>query len=74
MNYKKNTNSRSPEKQQEKNIVLKNLYNFFGGRENIFHVFEKKIFYRKSKGASFLNLDHSKLKVLTLNKCFKDQQ
>ena len=33
MNFKKNTKPRSPEKKQEKEIVLTNLYNFFEGRE-----------------------------------------
>ena len=33
MNFRKNTKPRSQEKKQEKEIVLKNLYNFFEGRE-----------------------------------------
>ena len=53
------------EKKQEKDIVLKNLYNFFEGRENVLDAFESKIFSIKSKGARILNPNHSKLKVLT---------
>ena len=65
MNFRKNTKPRSQEKKQEKEIVLKNLYNFFEGREKILDAFESKIFLTKSKGAGILNPDHSKLKVLT---------
>ena len=65
MNFRKNTKPRSQEKKQEKEIVLKNLYNFFEGREKILDAFESKIFLTKSKGAGILNPDHSKLKILT---------
>ena len=66
MIFRKNTKTRSQEKKQEKEIVLKNLYNFFEGREKILDAFESKIFLTKFTGASILNLDHSRLKVLTL--------
>ena len=65
MNFRKNTKPRSQEKKQEKEIVLKNLYNFFEGREKILDAFESKIFLTKSKGAGILNPDHSTLKILT---------
>ena len=65
LNFRKNTKPRSQEKKQEKEIVLKNLYNFFEGREKILDAFESKIFLTKSKGAGILNPDHSKLKILT---------
>ena len=65
MNFRKNTKPRSQEKKQEKEIVLENLYNFFEGREKILDAFESKIFSTKSKVAGFLNLDRSKLKILT---------
>ena len=39
--------------------------NFFEGREKILDAFESKIFLIKSKGSGILNLDHSKLKILT---------
>ena len=41
------------------------MYNFFEGREKILDHFESKIFLTKFKGAGVLNLDHSRLKVLT---------
>ena len=41
------------------------MYNFFEGREKILDAFESKIFLTKFKGAGILNLNHSKLKVLT---------
>ena len=65
MSFKKNTKPRSQEKKQEKEIVLKNWYNFFEGREKILDAFESKLFLTKSKGTVILNLDHSKLEVLT---------
>ena len=65
MNFRKNTKPRSQEKKREKEIVLNNLYNFFEGREKILDPFESKIFLTKFQGAGVLNLDHSRLKVLT---------
>ena len=65
MNFKKNMKARSPEKKQEKLIVLKNLYKLWQGREKIYDAFESKIFSTKSKGASILNLDYSRLKILS---------
>ena len=41
------------------------MYNFFEGREKILDAFESKIFSTKSKVGGFLNLDRSKLKILT---------
>ena len=65
MNFRKKTKPKSPGKKQEKEIVLKNLYNFFEGREKVLNAFESKIFSIKSKGSGLLNTDHSKLKILT---------
>ena len=65
MDFRKNTQPRSEEKKQEKEIVLQNLYNLFEGREKTLDAFESKIFLTKSKGAGILDLDHSRLKVLT---------
>ena len=65
MDFRKNTQPRSEEKKQEKEIVLQNLYNLFEGREEILDAFERKIFLTKSKDAGILNLDHSRLKILT---------
>ena len=62
------------EKKQEKEIVNKNLYNFYNGREMILNVFESKMFLGKSEGSSILNSDHSKFKILTPSpdKCSRD--
>ena len=65
LNFKKNTKPRSPEKKQGKEIVLKNLYNFFEYRERILDAFESKVFSIKSNGAGILNPNHSKLKIFT---------
>ena len=40
-------------KKQEKEIVLKNLYNFFEAREILLDGFDSRIFSIKSKGAGF---------------------
>ena len=42
------------------------MYNVIDGREKILDAFESKIFLTKFTGASILNLDHSRLKLLTL--------
>ena len=44
MNFKKNTKPRSQEKKQEKEIVLKNLYKFWEGREKILDLLKAKYF------------------------------
>ena len=41
------------------------MYNFFDGREKILNAFEIKIYSIKSKGSGLLNIDGSKLKILT---------
>ena len=64
MNFKKNTKPRSQQKKQEKEIVLKNLCDFWEGREKLLNAFESKIFSIKSTGAGILNPNHSKLKIL----------
>ena len=65
MSFKKHTKPRSLEKKQEKDIILKNLYRFFEGRERVLDTFENKIFSIKSKCAGILNPNHSKLKILS---------
>ena len=52
-------------KTQEENIVLKNLYKFFEGREILLDGFDSRIFLIKSKGSGLLNSNQSKLKILT---------
>ena len=65
MSFRKNTEPRSQEKKQEKEIVLENLYNFFEGREKNLDSFESKIFSVKSKGAGILSPNQSKINILT---------
>ena len=64
MNFREKTKPQSPEKKQEKEIVLKNLCNFFVGREKTLDAFESKIFLTKFRGSGLLNFDHCKLKIL----------
>ena len=44
MSFKKHTKPRSVEKKTEKEIILKNLYRFFEGRETVLDAFESKLF------------------------------
>ena len=44
MNFRKNTKPKSQEKKQEKEVVLKNLCNFFEDKEKILDAFESKKF------------------------------
>ena len=50
---------------------MKLIYQLKKGREKILDDFENKIFLTKFKGASILNLDHSRLKVLTPKQMFQ---
>ena len=47
IDFRANSKPKSQEKKQEKEIALKNLYNFFEGREKILDAFECKIFLTK---------------------------
>ena len=60
------TKPKKKENKKEKEIVCKNVYNFYNGREMVLNAFKSKIFLRKSEGTFILNSDHSKLKILTL--------
>ena len=51
-------------KKQEKEIVLKNLYDFFDGREKALNDFKSKIFLTKSKETGRLNANQFELKIL----------
>ena len=64
-NFKNNTTPQNDKKKQEKEMGLKNLYNFFEARERLFDDFVSRIFLIKSKGSALLNTYHSKLKILT---------
>ena len=52
-------------KKKEKEIVKENMLNFYMGREVVLNAFRSKIFSTKSKGSTLLNIDNSKLKILT---------
>ena len=64
-NFNNKTRSQNDNKVQGKKIVLKNLYKFFETREILVDGFDSKIFLIKSKGLGLLNMDRSKLKILT---------
>ena len=64
-------NQGAKKKKTRKKIVLKNLNNFWDGKKKLLDAFESKIFSTKCKGSGFLNLDRSKLKILTPKKMFQ---
>ena len=64
-NFKNNTRPQNDKKKQEREIVLKNLYNFLEVRQILLVGFDGRIFLIKSKGSGLLNTDHSKLRILT---------
>ena len=64
-NFSNRTRPQNDKKIQEKNIVLKNLYELFAAREILLDGFDRKIFLIKSKTSGLLNTDRSKLKILT---------
>ena len=63
--FNKKTRPQNDIKKQEKEIVLENLYKFYDAREKVLNGFNSKIFLTKSKGSGILNIDNSKLKILT---------
>ena len=67
MNLKKQVKQKYPKKKQQKQNVLKTLYNLFEGRERILNASKRKIFLIKIEGTGFSDKvsDHSNLKVLT---------
>ena len=67
MNFTKQVKQKIPEKKQQKEDVLKNLYSLFEGRERVLNAFDSKIFPMKIEGTGFSDKvsDHSNLKILT---------
>ena len=64
-NFISSTKPQNINKKKEKEIVKENLLNFYMGREVVLNAFRSKIFSTKSKGSTLLNIDNSKLKILT---------
>ena len=64
-NFNNKTRLQNDRKIQEKKTVLKNLYKLFEAREILLDGFDSRIFSIKSKGSGLLNIDRSKLKILT---------
>ena len=58
-------------KKQEKEHVLKNLYNFYEGREKVLNTFNSNIFPIKNKGTGYLESKPSSFKILTPNQMLK---
>ena len=70
--FNNKTKPKKKENKEKKDIVNKNLYNFYNGREMVPNAFKSKKFLRKSEGSGILNSNHSKLKILTPKQCFRD--
>ena len=58
---------KNPEKKQQKEDALKNLYNIFECRERVLNVFDSKIFPIDIEGPGFSHkvFDYSNFKILT---------
>ena len=65
MNFKKQVKPKNPDKKQQEKGFLKDLYNFFKGRETVLDAFESKIFPIKTKGSGYLKFKPFNLKILT---------
>ena len=70
MNFRDKTKPHDEENKQKKKDVLKNLYNFFEGREKVFNAFDSKIFPIKTRGIGYLKSEPS-IKILTPNQTLK---
>ena len=57
-------------KKQKKKDVLKDLYDFFDGREKVLNAFDSKIFPIKTEGTGYLESEPS-IKILTPNQMLK---
>ena len=58
-------------KKQKKQDVLKNLYNFFEGREKLLNAFDSKISPIKTKGTGYLKSKPSSFEISTPNQMLK---
>ena len=70
MNFRDKTKPQGEGKKQKKKDVLKNLYNFFEGREKVLNAFYSKIFPIKTKGTGYLESEPS-IKISTPNQMLK---
>ena len=67
MNSRKQGKPKHTEKKQQKEDILKNLYNLLEGRERLLNAFNSKIFPVKIEGTGLSDkvLGQSNLKILT---------
>ena len=67
MNFRKQVKPKNPERKQQKEDVIENLYNLSESRERVLNAFHSKIFPIKIEGADFTDKvsDHSNLNILT---------
>ena len=65
------TKPKNKEKRRDKENVEKSLYYLCTSREMVLNGFKSKIFLTKSKRSGILNINHSKLKILTPKQMIK---
>ena len=65
MNLKKKPKPQDTDKKEEKQDVLKNLYNLNEGTERVLNAFDSKIFPTKTKGSGYLKSKPSNFKILS---------
>ena len=65
------TKPKNKEKRRDKENVEKSLYYLCTSREMVLNGFKSKIFLTKSKRSGILNINHSKLKILTPKQMLK---
>ena len=70
-NFRDKTKPQDEEKKNRKKDILKNLHNFFEGREKVLNAFDSKIFPIKTKGTGYLESEPSTFKLLTPNQMLK---
>ena len=70
-NFRDKIKPQDAEKNRKKQDALKNLYNFFEGREKVLNDFDSKIFPIKAKGSGYLKFKPSSFKILTPNQMLK---
>ena len=63
--FNNKTKPKKKENKEEKDIVNKNLYNFYNGREMVLNAFKSKTFLRKSEGSGIVNSNNSKKNIIT---------
>ena len=84
---KESTKPKESVKEEEKAVTLKNVIELLNGRQKALNIFKSVVFPKEKQGKVITSIldrvakvfnckvsDHSNLKILLLNKCFKNYQ